>query len=606
MAVLEKGFSLIWEDGPPTATPPRSFPPPREPEAEAALEAEVGSLVEKGAVERLSSAPAGFYGRLFTVPKATGGYRPVLDLSPLNAHLKHIPFRMESPSSFREALRPGDWVTSIDLKDAYFHVPIAPGSRKWLRFVWKGSPFQFRALPFGLSQAPWIFTTMVKELCRYVRARGVRLRVYLDDWAILSQSQEECRAHTALVLQAAEDMGFRINLAKCDLTPAQSFLFLGMCFNTVDFTVAPSQRRVDNLQALLAALLQREWAPVRSVLSVLGSMESMCPLIRGGRLHKRPLQRALADRWSQSWESPSALIRLGPWFREAVSFWLSPSALLLGVPISPPPDDLCLYTDASKQGWGAHLLEQEAAGLWSQSESLQHINLLELEAVRRALLAFESSVSGRRLKVFTDNTTVAWYINKQGGTRSRPLSLATEALLVWCSDRQIALSARHIPGIMNVLADSLSRAHQVLPTEWTLAHEVLLPVWERWGKPHVDLFATRYSRRLSLFVSPIPDPQAWAVDALSVSWTGLSAYAFPPLALLPRVLRKIEMDEAELILIAPLWPAQQWYPDLLALAREPPLPLSLGHRSLLQPRSGIPHGNPQGLALHAWSLSGKL
>ena len=588
------------------ASPPRSFPLPRDPEAEAALEAEVASLVEKGAVERLSSAPAGFYGRLFTVPKVTGGYRPVLDLSPLNAHLKHIPFRMESPSSFREALRPGDWVTSIDLKDAYFHIPIAQGCRKWLRFIWKGSPFQFRALPFGLSQAPWIFTTMVRELCRYVRAKGVRLRVYLDDWAILSQSREECAAHTALVLQAAEDMGFRINLAKCDLTPAQQFLFLGMCFNTVDFTVTPSRRRVDSLQSHLGSLLRQDWAPARAVLSVLGSMESMCPLIRGGRLHKRPLQRALADRWSQARESPAALIRLGPWFREAVSFWLCPSVLLLGVPISPPPEDLCLYTDASKQGWGAHLLEQEAAGLWSATEALQHINLLELEAVRLALQAFEPAVRGRRVKVFTDNTTVAWYINRQGGTRSRPLSLATEALLFWCAERQIDLSARHIPGIMNVLADSLSRAHQVLPTEWTLAHEVLLPVWEKWGKPTIDLFATRYSRRLSLFASPIPDPQAWAVDALSFPWTGMSAYAFPPLALLPRVLRKVEKDEADLILIAPLWPAQQWFPDLLALARDPPLQLSVGPRSLLQPRSGIPHGNPQGLALHAWNLSGKL
>jgi hypothetical protein len=152
------------------------------------------------------------------------------------------------------------------------------------------------------------------------------------------------------------------------------------------------------------------------------------------------------------------------------------------------------------------------------------------------------------------------------------------------------------------MADALSRAHSVVPSEWSLSHRILNKVWARFPKPMIDLFATRFNHRLPIYVSPVPDDQAWAVDALSFSWTGLEAYAFPPLPLLERVIRKADLEKPRLILIAPFWPRQVWFPDLLRLAGEDPLPLELGPRDLLQPRSGIPHGNPQVLHLHAWML----
>ena len=103
---------------------------------------EVATLVRKGAVEVVTSPSPGFYGRFFCVPKASGGWRPVLDLSALNRFLLEVPFKMETAASIREAVRPGDWGASLDLTDAYFHVPIAKADRKWLRFVWEGQVFQ--------------------------------------------------------------------------------------------------------------------------------------------------------------------------------------------------------------------------------------------------------------------------------------------------------------------------------------------------------------------------------------------------------------------------------------------------------------------------------
>ena len=122
-------------------------------------------------------------------------------------------------------------------------------------------------------------------------------------------------------------------------------------------------------------------------------------------------------------------------------------------------------------------------------------------------------------------------------------------LLSWCHPRKIVLRARHIPGHLNVIADKLSRHNQVIQTEWSLSQQVLCSKWDR---PQIDLFATRFNHRLPKFVSPVPDPAAWAVDALSLSWGNLHVYAFPPVSLLNQVESKL-MDQGchRMILIAP-------------------------------------------------------
>ena len=116
----------------------------------------------------------GYYSRLFLVPKPMKRWRPVIDLSMLNNHL-HVPtFKMEA-ESIRKSIRKGEWVTSIDLTDAYFHVPIHPQSQKYLRFQTKNGVFQFRALPFGVATAPLEFTHIVKEVKLIAQARNLRI-----------------------------------------------------------------------------------------------------------------------------------------------------------------------------------------------------------------------------------------------------------------------------------------------------------------------------------------------------------------------------------------------------------------------------------------------
>ncbi|KAK7103606.1 hypothetical protein V1264_018474 [Littorina saxatilis] len=378
---------------------------------------------------------------------------------------------METPTSVRKSLRPSGWVTSIDLTDAYFHILMHRSDQKWLRFLWGDRVFQFKALPFGLSLAHWIFTMVVRQFCAIVRQQGVRLRVYVDDWLILHQQESLCRRHTQLVLQQAQDLGFSVNQAKSDLIPSQTFSYLGMVFDTRDWTVRPSQRRIDKLQDLVTSLSDLRSAPVRVLASIQGQMESMSTLIPLGRVHKRPFQAALNSAWYPASRGWNVTVPLLGWFRETTWQWLDTHWLTQGVPIALPPPEMHLFSDASLQGWGAHLDGSTTSGLWTPAQRLLHINLLELEAVFLGLLNFVSLLQGKHVLVHMDNTTVAAYLNKQGGSRSLPLSIRACEILFWSFQHQIVIFAKYLPGRLNVLADSLSRSSQVLHTEWTISHQ---------------------------------------------------------------------------------------------------------------------------------------
>ena len=105
------------------------------PQKDQALADCIQSLLLKNAIERVENVKSlGFYSRLFLVPKPHQRWRPVIDLSRLNTFLHVEKFKMETPESIRTSLIPGEWVASIDLSDAYLHMPIHPNSRKYLRF----------------------------------------------------------------------------------------------------------------------------------------------------------------------------------------------------------------------------------------------------------------------------------------------------------------------------------------------------------------------------------------------------------------------------------------------------------------------------------------
>ena len=154
-----------------------------------------------------------------------------------------------------------------------------------------------------------------------------------------------------------------------------------------------------------------------------------------------------------------------------------------------------------------------------------------------------------------------------------------------------------------MIADKLSRLGQTIQTEWSLLPEVFQALCQKWHQPQIDLFATRFNHKLPQFVSPVPDPLATAVDALTLPWDDLDAYAFPPTAILGKVVEKLQDSPCKrIILLAPGWPKMAWFWDLVTMSSQVPINLPILPNLLNQPFSQIPHRNLANLNLHAWLL----
>ena len=455
-------------------------------------------MMGKRVLEIVPDPGPGFYSRLFLVEKASGGWRPVIDLSPLNEFIQQTPFRMETPSSVLLAVRENDFLASIDLKDAYFQVPVHPASKKLLRFVSSGKVYQFKALCFGLSTAPQVFTRVFAAVSSWAHARGIRLLRYLDDWLILSPSEKQTQQHINQLLSLCRSLGIVVNAEKSDFSPSKSVEYLGMVIDTVSARAFPTEARIQKFLSLSRKFLAHPSPLACQWQVLLGHMSSLEKLVPRARLRTRSLQWQLKSNWSIETDSPHLPIPLSQQVDTDIAWWMSRDHLLQGAPFGapPPPPELRLYSDASRSGWGAHLLDQSASGLWLVQETSLHINILEMEALFLALKAFRDLVTNQRVTAMCDNSTVVAYVSKQGGTVSDSLCELTGQLLRWTEDNNVLLEARYLPGQSNVLADLLSRRNQVLVAEWSLLPQVAKKIIRTWGSPTIDLFATHLNAKL--------------------------------------------------------------------------------------------------------------
>ena len=548
----------------------------------AALEEVTLALVAKGAVELAPLPSLGFYSRLFVVWKTSGSWRPVIDLSHLNRFVDASHFQMETIQSVLLSVRQGDWMASIDLKEAYLQVPIHPSSRHLLRFVFRGQVYQFKALCFGLSTAPQVFTRVMAPVSAILHSMGIRMRRYLDDWLVQSSSRDSLVRDLQTVLGLCHELGIVVNPQKSNLVPSQIVQYLGVVIDSISFRASPSQDRISRLRSTADAFRSSASPPASLWLSLLGALSSLAHLVPGGRLRMRSLQLCLHRSWDRldlQAPVPVSLVCL-----QDLQWWLHLPRLSSGVSLSQVSPDLHFWSDASDVGWGAHLERQVASGLWDSGQAALSINARELLAVHLGLRQFQFSLRGMTVAVFCDNTTA-------------------QEILRWTESLSIRLAPQFLPGSQNVLADALSRPHQLPHSEWSLNRDVFQSLRRLWPV-QIDLFATSDNHRCSIYFSPLHDPMSAGTDAFLQSWDGLQAYAFPPVSLIPRVLAKLRASSGtELTLVAPHWAQRPWFADLLLLSLAPPVVLPSRRDLLRLPRSRHLYPDLHRLRLHAWRLS---
>ncbi|KAK0417299.1 hypothetical protein QR680_012929 [Steinernema hermaphroditum] len=190
------------------------------------LAAEIEDLKQKGAIRKIARSEVRWLSSVFAIPKKDGSARPVVNLKPLNKYLESSHFKMESISSLRSLLTQGDFMIKIDMKGAFFGIPMAPSSQPYLSICFADNYYCFTALLFGLSLAPYVYTKVMRTVAAWLRSQGIRLIVYLDDWLFLEQSRTTLERLVPQLLALFEHLGMVVNTEKSKLQPTQTIEFL--------------------------------------------------------------------------------------------------------------------------------------------------------------------------------------------------------------------------------------------------------------------------------------------------------------------------------------------------------------------------------------------
>ena len=259
-----------------------------------------------------------------------------------------------------------DLAITLDLKDAYFHIPIAVRHRRFLQFIWRGQAYRYTALLFGLSKNPLCFTKVTKPVVQHLRVRGYRIVFYLDDVLLLSNSRYSTDRKKKQTIALLQDLGFTLNTEKSSLVPSQTFTYLGLQWNTRDLSVRLPDDKVQELRDLAASLQSRSSVSARTLMAFLGKTNFAGYAVPLARVHSRELQHALR----RVYKHPSDITRrvpLSPEAKQDLHFWTTLTQT--AKELRQPPAELTMATE----GNGAPAFspgQREASGQRSRNVSI--------------------------------------------------------------------------------------------------------------------------------------------------------------------------------------------------------------------------------------------
>ena len=558
--VVKHGYKLQFSGSLPP-TPHRVKNLPTDAAGTAILDHEVQQMLAKTAIHMVESSDDELTSCFFARPKKTPGkWRPIVSLKFLNKFLRYIKFKMSTIADVRLWVREGYFFSSLDLTDAYFSIPLHKSAWKYVRFVWRAITYEFSVIMFGLGASPRVFTKVLKVVVKYLRLTfDILIMAYLDDFLIQAEDYETCLLHTELAILTFQALGFEVNYAKSSMIPSTTIAHLGFIWNSVAMEISLPQDKVVKIVGLASDFLNRGGCTADELRSFLGRLESVRPVVQVAALHYRHLQYVLRPLRKGPWRG-RRFLPLSQLTREELLWWKNvfPTPPFLSAPLRRGQCSVGIMADASGNfGWGGHSSRgQFCQGEWSIMESRSHINRKEIMAGHRAIQHMMHQ--GDYVHLSLDNMTAVSFINRQGGTRSRPLCLEAMALWQTVLARNGWVRASWVPRDDNQLSDLLSKT--ALQTwDFSLDQEVAESLWTRWFVPVVDVFASRDCHLVPAYYTWYPDNMAMARDAFSVRVWPNKVFCFPPVPLISLTLDKIRSDQITAILVVPGWRQALWW-----------------------------------------------
>ncbi len=555
-----RGLSLEFEE------PPVQDKLPREirfsADELAFLRSELVTLLDKKVIRVVEHEDGEFISNVFLRQKKDKNkFRMILNLKELNKQTDKRHFKMDTLMSTLALITPGCEMLSIDFQDAYYSCAMNVAHRKYLRFQVDGVLYEFTCLPNGLSAGPRFFTKLLKiPLSHLRREHGMVISGYLDDQIIVSDSYWESIRDGRIAAELFQSLGFMINVEKSVMEPTRVIEHLGFVIDSEHMTVSLTVEKARKILDLVADALAADRWSIRQVARLLGKLAATYPANPWAALFTKQLEIEKNNALAVNGFDFDGLMKISNIVKDDLVWWQN-NLENICAPIRRGNPDYVINTDASLHGWGAHDPQtgQSFGGRWDHTEDEFHINYLELLAVYLTIQTICRDMTDKHVRIMTDNTTALACINKQGSVRSNRCNEVARKIWKFARDRNLWLTAAHCPGVLNVEADRASREFND-ELEWSLNDDLFQEIVALYGKPDIDLFASRLNHKVAQYCSWQPDPGATYVDAFTQSWGGEQlVYAFPPFAVLPAMFQKFLADGAEGVVIVPFWPTKPWF-----------------------------------------------
>ena len=527
---------------------------------------EIKALLEQQVIEKAPPQVALYENYLFCITKPNGKLRLILDMKELNKHIKLPKLSMFRYQHSFQACLASNFACRIDLTNAFWHISVHKSYRRYLAFSFDNISYVWKAMPFGLRIAPYLFCKLMYPIINHLRLKyNIYLFYYLDDILLLAPSEELATQQTKIVLEVLAKAGLRVNIEKSVLVPSEEITFLGVTINLKNKTLRPS---ADNKLSCIQKskdFINLERAFLVDFQSLIGSLNFTATYVKFGKLKLSPLHRfrpAFSE--DKRKQIPFHLItELEYWTREE-------SYLPIDIPNQNLPIIL-VSSDASSQGWGAKVTWPTGevtsfAGTWSKEVVLEHINIKELRSVFNVVKENLDNFANSVIRVFSDNKSTVTWINKGTSARSEGARKILTILTDMSYRLAFSMSAVYIKGSNNLAADSLSRSLDFHP-EIALKQETFDRLCNELDFiPDLDVCADAGNRKCEAYISADIDPNAIGQNVLTTSWSGFKyPYAFPPSHLVNKIIFKFLNSSCNRLLLLVPRSKTKWYQNLMKL-----------------------------------------
>ena len=198
---------------------------------------------------------------------------------------------MVTLDSIIHLLRKKNWFMVIDLKDAYFHITIHPNHRKYLRFIFQNTIYQFRALPFGLLTAPRTFTKCMPPVAAYLHLHKIHVYPYIDDWLVVLPSRHQALRDTKFIFRTLKDLGLSVNAKKSHLIPSRIIDYIGARLESIKGRIFLPPEHMQKIQRAIRKFRPGLHVSARHAQHLLGLMASTTPALAHTHLKMSSFRR---------------------------------------------------------------------------------------------------------------------------------------------------------------------------------------------------------------------------------------------------------------------------------------------------------------------------